>query len=167
MLNLFKKKVTVEEYGHQMWLFCCDCADKFCLDYRPKLQQAGYLKSSNADRHFMEEAMRLHLWIISRALGNEDRNILDVLHSHAHGLNLVNSRTLSDLYAIYDHAALKYNDLRGNGVEQPVIAMTALKCLVNDDAYSDCVVELLVQIDINYTSNAVRKIRSEFTVKCR
>ena len=165
MFNLFKKKVTVEEFGHQMWLFCCDCAEKFCLDYRPQLQAAGYLKNPTADRLFMEEAMRLHLWIISRALGNEDRNILDMLHNHAHGLYFVNSRTLSDLYEIYDHAAIKSDDLRGKGIGQPVVAMTALKYLVNDNAYTDCVLEPLVHIDINMTFNAVRKVRSEFIIR--
>lgn len=165
MFNLFKKQVTAEAYGHQMWLLCCDWSEKFCLNYRPKLRSAGYLQNPTEDRVFMEEAMRLYLWIISRTLGVEDRNVLDALHNHAHGLNIVNSKTLCELYAIYDKAASEEMELQDKGVGQAVLAMTALQCLVNDTAYNDYIIAIEVHIDIDIIIKVSREMRSQFKIK--
>ena len=93
MFNIFKKQVTPKVYAHGLWLFCADCAEKFYLNYNPKLQAAGHLKNPTEDKIFMAESMRLHLWSASQALGVGNRNVLDELHNHARALNLVNSIT--------------------------------------------------------------------------
>lgn len=109
--------------------------------------------------------MRLYLWIISRALGVEDRNVLDALHNHAHGLNIVNSKTLRELYALYDKAASEEMELQDKGVGQAVLAMTALQCLVNDTAYNDPIIAIEVHIDIDIIIKVSREMRSQFKIK--
>jgi hypothetical protein len=165
MFTLFKRQISPQECGHQWWLFCCNCADKFCMNYRPKLKAAGYLQNPTADRLFMDEAMRLHLWIISRSLGAADREVLDVMHNHAHGLTIVNGKTFPELYAIYDKAASKEMELQDAGLRQPVLAMTVIQYLVNDKAHSEVVIAMEIHIDIDIVINAVRKTRSEFKIR--
>ena len=165
MFNLFKKQVTAEAYGHQLWLLCCDWSEKFCLNYRPKLRLAGYLQNPTEDRVFMDEAMRLHLWIISYALGVENRNVLDALHNHAHGLNIVNSKTLREIYAIYNTAASKEMELQDAGLTQPALGMTAIQYLVNNKAHTEDITAMLVRIEIEDVINAVRKMRMEVKIR--
>lgn len=165
MFDIFKKQVTASVYAHETWLFCCNCAEKFCLEYRPKLQEVGYIQNPSANKLFMDETMRLHLWIISRALGAENRDILDALHNHAHGLNFVNSVSLRDLYAIYDTVASRERELQDAGVGWPLLAKAAIQRLVNDSNFSDVVIPMLVHVDIQIVISAVRETRSRFKIR--
>ena len=110
----------------------------------------------------MDEAMRLHLWIISRALGVENRKALDVLHNRTHGLN---SQILSNRYTAYDQAASKEMELQDAGHPQPVVAMTALRYLVSNKNQTEIVIAMEVQIDIDIIINATRNTRSQFKIK--
>ena len=164
MFNFFKKGVSAEIYGQQLWQFCCDCAEKFCLNYRPKLQAEGFLRNPTEDRIFMDEAMRLHLWVISRALGANDRNILDALHNHAHGQSFVNSISIVQLYAIYDKAASEEMELFDKELAQPLLAITVLQYLVGNKAHSEIVIAMEIHIDIQILIGVVRQTRSEFRI---
>ncbi len=164
MFNFLKKGVSAEIYGQQLWQFCCNCAEKFCREYRPKLEAAGYLRSPSEKRAFMDEAMRLHLWIISRSLGASDRKILDVLHNHAHGLNSVGGKTFHDLYSIYDRAASEEMELQDQGHPHPLLAVTALQTLVGNKNFTDIVIAMEIHIDIQTLIGAVRQTRSEFRI---
>ena len=108
--------------------------------------------------------MRLHLWIISRALGAKDRNILDALHNHAHGLNFVNSTNIVQLYAVYDKAASEEMELFDKELAKPLLAITALQYLVGNQAHSEIVIAMEIHIDIQTLIGVVRQTRSEFRI---
>jgi hypothetical protein len=75
----WKKTVGTEEMGRGLWELCCNVAEEFCANLRPKLQSKGFLRDPAEDRKFMLEAMQLHIWIISLAL-EKDGSVLDVVH---------------------------------------------------------------------------------------
>ena len=169
MFNIFKKKVTAKEYGHQLWLFCCDCAEKFCLDFRPILQEAGYLKNPSEDIKFREEAMHLHIWIISCALGVENSNILDVVNNYAM-LFIIEQQgkqvSIRDRYALYYNAYSKdMEEMQNEGAWPRELGKTALQCLVNYNSVSSNIIEAEVEATILGAINHVRKVRSEIKIK--
>jgi hypothetical protein len=169
MLDLFKKKVTNEEYGHQMWLFCCDSTKAFCLNFRPKLQAEGFLKNPIADRKFMDEAMLLHLWILSHALGIENRKILDVLHNFAMAFIVEQQGkqvSITDRYELYDQATSKDMELQNKQPTPTMLAKTAFKCLVNNKN-SDINFFILTELHLTLysTIRVVRKLRGDVKIR--
>jgi len=165
MFNLFKKSASAEVYGHQMWLLCCEFAERFCNDYGPQLKAAGFLRKPKEDVVFQDEAMRLHLWLISRALGMQDRNVLDALHNHAHDLTIVDDIHITNLYALYDQAAAIDNERQANGIHT-FLSETVFQRLINTKKPNpDPIIEAQIQISINIIVKVVRDMRSEFKIK--
>ena len=164
-VNIFKRGVSSEEFGHGMWLACCDSAEKFCEEYRPQLESAGYLKNSTADSIFVDETLRLHLWLVSRSLGVSDSKILDAMHNYAHHLSHVNSLSISELYAIYDKAASEEMELIDAGRSYPVLAITVLQYIVNDKNYSNIVIAMGIHCDIDTRIKTFREIRAKTAIR--
>lgn len=113
----------------------------------------------------MDEAMRLHLWIVSCAFRVDNRSVLEALHNHAHGLNYINSRSLAELYTTYDKAVSQELELKDKGIASPVLAITALRCLINNDTYNDFITADELHFDIQLTINAFHKVNNQFRVK--
>jgi len=170
MFNLFKRKVTVEEYGHQMWLFCCDSAEQFCLHFRPQLQAEGYLKNPTADRKFMDEAMLLHLWIIYCAFGAENHNVLEVVNNYA--MNFITEQqckkaSIRDRFALYYQAYSKdIEEIQKSKYAWPTgIGKTALQCLVNYKSPTREFIETEVEGIIMGAINQVREMRADVKIR--
>ena len=170
MFNLFKKKVTAQEYGHQMWLFCCDSAENFYVTFKPKFQAEGYLKNPTTDRKFMDEAMHLHIWIISCALGIENRNVLDVVNNFA--MTFITEQqgkqvSIRDRYALYYQAYSKdMEELQKSKYAWPQgLGKAALQCLVNYKSPSPEFIEMEVQVTLLDTMNVVRKMRADVKIQ--
>jgi hypothetical protein len=169
MFNLFKKKVTVQEYGHQTWLFCCDSAESFYLQFKPKFQAEGYLNNPMADRKFMDESMHLHIWVVFCALGKENRNVLDVVSSFAMDFNMEQQDkqvSIRDRYDLYYQAYSKdMEELQINKCSWPRgLGKTAIQCLVNYKSLSSEFLEMEVQVALLENINTVRKIRNEVKI---
>ena len=159
--------------GQQLWLFCCDCADNFCTNFRPKLQAEGFLQNSNADRLFMCEAMQLHLWIISCALGIKDRDVIDVLANFAINSGLAHhqghaSKTMRDRFVLYDQAFSEDRELlaKGCSASATVLADTALQCLLQNENYErNCVISVEVALSLLSAFGAVKDVRAKFKIR--
>ena len=164
MFALFKQDISAKVYAHETWLFCCDCAQTFYEKFKRKLKAAGYLRTPTEDQIFMAETMRLHLWVISNALGDNDHNVLEQLHNHAHGLNVVNSKTLRELYVIYNEAIAKEIEAKEKGVGWPVLASTAIGQLVNNKAHAEVVIADEVHSDLSSFHAAICETRSKFKI---
>jgi hypothetical protein len=169
MFNLFKKKITAKEYGHQMWLLCCDFAEQFCLNFRPKLQAAGYLQNPTEDRKFMDEAMHLHIWIISCSFGAENHNVLEVVNNYA--MNFIIEQqgkkvSIRDRYALYYQAYSKDMEeiQRSKNAWPRELGKTALQCLINYKSHSPEFIEIDVQTVILGAINQVREMRNKITI---
>lgn len=167
---LWRKTVSKDQMGQQLWLLCCDFADKFCMEFRPKLQAEGFLQDSSSDRVFMFEAMLLHLWVISLAF-DEDRPVLDVLHNFAanwyatqnHGQT---SGRLNERYASYNKAFYQDAELHAKGLSPQVLADTTLQCLLQNEKHGmDCVITDEVGLAIMNTYTAVKNCRAKFKTR--
>lgn len=170
MFDLFKKRVTAEKYGHQMWLFCCDSAENFYVTFKPKFQAEGYLKTPTEDRKFMDEAMHLYIWIISCALGTENRNVLDVVNNYAMDFIIEQQGkqvSIRDRYALYYQAYSKdMEDLKKGSWTNPTgLGKTALKCLVDYKSHSEAFIEIEVEMALLGTINVVRKMRADVKIQ--
>jgi hypothetical protein len=170
MINFFKKEVTAENYGHQLWLFCCDSAEKFYLTFKPKLQAEGYLQNSVADRKFMDETMHLNLWIISCAFGAENHNVLEVVNNYA--MNFIIEQqgkqiSIRDRYALYYQSYSKdIEEIQKSKYAAPrELGKTALQCLVNYKSHSPEFIEIEIEMALFEAINTVRKMRSETKIK--
>jgi hypothetical protein len=167
----WNKTISKEEMGKKLWQFCCDSAENFCLSFRPKLQAKGFLKSPMSDRTFMDEAVKLHLWIISRMLELTNSDVLVVLNNFAVNSGIVHhqgqtSQTLRERYALYDQAASKDMELQNKGLTPTFLAKTALQYLVNNKTLdSDFIIESEVHLTLCDTMRAVSKLESDFKIR--
>jgi hypothetical protein len=58
----WKKTISNEEVAHVLWQNCCESAEDFCTNFRPKLQAQGFLTNPAENSHFNLEAMQLYHW---------------------------------------------------------------------------------------------------------
>jgi hypothetical protein len=167
MFNWLKKELAAEEYGHQMWLYCCDTSEKFCGDFGPMLEYSGFLKGANCSQVFADETIKLHLWIVSRVLGVQDRDVLDALHNHINtSPNLFTN--LRDRYALYDRENAKDIELIRQGLPQVGLAEAFLEVVGNKRPDSTVLVETVaIQCTIGEVFKTVSEKRKRVTIRRR
>lgn len=170
MFNLFQKKATAKDFGHQMWLYCVNNAEQFCLDFRPQLQAAGYVRNPNEDRRFMDEAIHLHIWIIFCALGNDKSNDKALEEFNNYAMTFIMSQnarqvSIQERCKTYYQAYAKDMEVLQNGGTSMNMAITAIKCLIHinsQDLPAELVViKMAMQIEVMGKLNIVCKIRKE------
>jgi len=174
MFNLFKKRVTAKESGHQTWLYCINLAEQFCLRFRPELQAAGYVKNPDEDRRFMDEAMNLHIWIIFCTFGHDNSHdtILEEFNNCAMTFVLGQQGrgvSMDDRFKSYYQAYSKdIETIKKRGIYTD-LAKTALQCLVVNYKGCEPIIEMTVQMDIMSSITATHKlqneIRNDFKIK--
>jgi hypothetical protein len=77
--GLGKKKVTSQEMGEGLWMFCRKFSNGAYQQIVPVLEQAGHAVPQDKQLDFSRELIMVNLWIISKALP-ADRAALDHLH---------------------------------------------------------------------------------------
>ena len=160
MFNWLKKQVTAEVYGHQMWLYCCDISETFCKNVGPHLEAAGFIHNANTNQVFAEETMMLHLWIISRSLGMNDRKVLDALHNHTHGLT-----NIRDRYVLYDRENEKDIEMLRKGLTPMGLAEAFLRHVGNKPTGADVIVEkAAIQLEIFDTFKLIKQKREQVKI---
>lgn len=176
----WKKTITKEEMGQQLWLLCCKCDGDFCSKLKPKFKAKGFLRNAEEDALFAFESTILHVWLFSLALNeDQDRPILDVLHysfsraceemgrtdkersqTQAYG-----EETAKKRFQLYYKAFSKDKELRSKGLSTTVLADTAIKCLVPVENSGSFLIAWEVDCLIHATIKAVRNLRKEFRVR--
>jgi hypothetical protein len=177
MFDLFKKRVTAEKYGHQMWLFCCDSAENFYLSLKPKFQAEKYLKDPTADKMFINETIILHYWMISWVL-NKDTVILDVLKNYFWsapvGLDIQLTQTqpietITKRFGRYSEAFSQDLEASSRGLSSARLPRIVLQCLVNEKSDTDMPfgfeMFVIVQSRIFDTMKTVRKLRDDVKIQ--
>lgn len=168
-----KKQITKEKMGQELWQLCCDAAEEFCIYFRPKFQELGFLSTPIKDTAFMNEVMMLHLWIISSVLGSEDSEVLDILHNnfrsfHPAAYNPTAAGNIRERYEHYHEAQLL--DMKLDTKETPsyMVPWAALQCLLNDGKPIEENFNLKLVTETNrfiyLTSGRIRKKRGEFDI---
>jgi len=74
-----REKVTAEEFGQILWLFCKDSAKTLCKEIKQKAESRGYHFDERKQFDLARQSLIVTLWIISKTLPEEKRS-LDTLH---------------------------------------------------------------------------------------
>ena len=169
----WKKTVSKEEVGQALWQLCCNFAEDFCINLRPKLQAEGFLRDPAKERVFMEESIVVHFWIIWSVL-NTDRAVLDVLNNFFNNWDIDQnqarvSERLQERFQLYIEAVSKDKELHARGLPPTEFACTALQCLLNDGKpiERNIGIFILTEVDSRLSSTfpAVRKFREELKIR--
>lgn len=76
-MAFFKKKISAEEFGEGLWIQISEFTKKF---YKTHFEDDSLKPTEATHSSFLVEALVLHLWIVSKALGNKHKESLDVVH---------------------------------------------------------------------------------------
>jgi hypothetical protein len=170
---LSKKQISKEKMGQALWQLCCDSAEEFCIYFRPKFQELGFLSTPIEDTAFMNEVMMLHLWIISSVLSSEDSEVLDILHNnfrsfHPIAYNPTAAGNIRERYEHYHEAQLLDMKLDTKEIPSYMLPWAALHCLLNGGKPFQENLNLKLVTETNrliyLTSGRVRKMRGEFEI---
>ena len=74
-----KKKVSSEELGQGLWMFCKKFSKGFYDNFKPIAEEHGFVFDDSNIIDFTRELIIVNLWIISKTLRN-DNKALDALH---------------------------------------------------------------------------------------
>ena len=121
------------------------------------------LKNANTNRVFADETMILHLWIISRSLGMNDRKILDELHNHAHGLT-----NIRDRYVLYDRESAKDMELLRQNLTPMGLAKAFLQCVGNKEPDSNLLfveTAAIQRVEIFDAFKSIKQKRGEVKIR--
>jgi len=157
--------------GQALWQLCCESAEDFCTNLRPKLQVKGFLLDPAKDNMFMCQAIIVHFWIIWSAL-NKDRAVLDVFNNFFNGWLITQQarvlETVQARFAMYHETLAKDEDLAARGLMPMAFATTALQCLLDNENSAERPVGFMIlsEVGIRLSSNfpAIRKFREQFTI---
>ncbi|OGK41577.1 hypothetical protein A3A74_08140 [Candidatus Roizmanbacteria bacterium RIFCSPLOWO2_01_FULL_35_13] len=171
-----KKKVTSEELGQGLWLFCKKLSREFYASFSETLEKQGFELNEDQKFSLAREIAIMNLWIISKALG-EDRKALEELHriyifGHENFAETEDQKIAfpieakKELHERYKKYYDAWDDKAGGN--QWILALTMLECILNEGNPSKKLINaelnFLLLTDVLLTMKAVLDFRAGYEV---